>query len=304
MGDFRFDFYEAAIAGIRLWCSALETEAPRTLVGYQPARGDVGDFDDAGAGEHKTSAELLFAAMPGEAQDGRARYNELRALVEAGNPDEGHYFTHPLEGTFRVKIGEFRTSIRNGVLSASITFTRVGARAAAVASVGASIAPESGLAAVSAAAAAADLELAAVGLASPSPAAAAAAAGRWAEPDVAPRTVFTELGTESQRIQDEIAGLDLLGDLDFWPAYKTMIGLHYALASAADAATADVAAVFGLLVDRPTPLRAILARVYGGRGGAARFDQVIKLNDISAPGRVPAGTTLLLPAVTPTPRRD
>lgn len=303
MADFPDNFYESSIAGIRLWCSSIETESPRSLVGYQPARGDVESFDDAGAGEHKTSAELIFAAMPGEAKTARARWDELRALVEAGNPEEGHYFTHPLEGTFRVKVGDFRTTLRNGRLEVSITFTRVGARSS-VSALGPSVAPESGLAAVTSASAAATLELAAVGLSSPAPAAATEAATRWAEPDVSPRTVFTELGTESQRIQDEIAGLDLLSDLDFWPAYKTMIGLHYALASAADAATAEVSSVFALLVDRPTPLRAIVARVYGGRGAGERYDQVVKLNDVGNPGRIPPGTTLLLPSIAPTPRRS
>jgi hypothetical protein len=300
-GDFNFALYDATLAGVRLWCSSVETEAPRTLVGYIPARGDAEEYDDAGAGEHKTSVELLFAQMPGEARTGRDRYNELRALVEAGNPEDGHYFTHPLEGTYRVKIGEFRTMLGNGQLRVSATLTRVGARLA-VSALGAAVAPEAGLEAVTSAADAADAALDTAGLSSPAPAAATAAATRWAEPDVAPRTVFTELGTESQRIQDEIATLDLTNDLDLWPAYKTMVELHYALVGAADAATAEVAAVFQLLVDRPTPLRALIAAIYGSRGAAEKYEQIIKLNDIGNPARVPAGTTLLLPAREPTPR--
>lgn len=295
------DYYTATIANIRLWCSSIDTEAPRSLVPYAPARGDVTEIDDAGAGEVKTTAELLFVEMAGE-RPAIERFRALAALVAGGNPDEGFYFSHPIAGTGRVKIGEFRHTFTGGTLAATIGLTRVGDRAA-VSPVGPAVSPDAGAEAVKVAADAADAELAAVGLTGASPAAAAAAAQRWADTDVAPRTVFTELGTESQRIEDEIASLDLVGDLDFWPAYKTLVNLRYALTSAADGATAEVADVFGFLVDTARPLRAIVASVYGARRAAETYGQVVSLNDVSNPARIPAGTTLLLPALAPAPRR-
>lgn len=296
------EFYEVTLASVRLWCASFEADQPRTLVGYAPARGDMNEFDDVGAGEHKTTVELLFADMPNEPKSGLDRFRDLKALVDAGNPEEGYYFSHPIDGTFRVKIGDFRYSYTDGRLTATASLTRVGTRGS-VASIGPAVSPDAGAEAVQVAADNATRELAAVGLTAPSPAAAAAAAERWSEVDVAPRSVFTELGTESQRIEDDIAKLNLLGDLEFWGAYKSLVDLRHQLTAAADAATAEVAEVFSLFVSAARPLRTIIASVYGSAAAREKFDQVAKLNDISTPARITPGTVLLMPAPDPTPRR-
>lgn len=292
------EFYEARIAGVRLYIASLDTDAPRDLVKHRPVSGDDVEVDDRGRGEHTTDVELLFATMPGETQSPKARFDAFNALVNKGNGAEGYYFTHPVEGTYRVAIGAFRYSLRNGVIRATATFTRVGTIEAVV-PIGPSVSPEAGLEAVTAAADAATAALDDVDLESDVPAEAVATATRWADPDVSARAVFLEVGSASKRIQGEIDALDLVSDLLLWPAYRALIELQHALAGAADAATAEVANVFSLLIERPTPLRAICARVARGTSTSAEdlYAQVMRLNDVATPARIPTGTTLIVPVL-------
>lgn len=295
------DFYEAQLGGVRLYLASADTDAGRTLVEHRPTRGDQVEVDDRGQGPHRTRVDLLFVTMAG-APPPLDRLRKLVALVAAGNPD-GFFFSHPVEGTYRVAIGDFSHSLgTSGQLRASASLVRMEAPTAAVTPIGPGVSPDAGLEAVTASAGAVADELADADLESDVPAAVVASVGRWAEVDTAVRTVFMEAASISQQIQDEMARLELAADLRLWPAYKAMVTLAASVQAAAEAATAEVATVFRLRVSAATALRALVARVYGSRLAAERLAQVIKLNDAGNPARIPAGTELIMPALAPAPR--
>ena len=295
------EFYDCTLAGVRLYLSDLSVEGGRTLVEQQPSRGDDNDVDDRGRGPHRARCSLLFVPMEGEAEP-LERLRRLIAMVNKG-ADDGFTFTSPIEGTYRVRIGEFRYDLtQSGRLSATATLVRVSTSEPAVAPVGQAVSPEAGAEAVAAAADLASADLAAANLSSNVPRLAAAAAARWAEPTTSPRSVFLEVATITSQIQDEIAALELGGDLQLWPAYRALVELADQVIAAATSATATAGAVFRLLVDRPTPLRVLVARVYGAAQVADRMTEIIRLNDLATPGRVPAGTELVLPALRPDSR--
>ena len=296
------EFFDASLAGVRLWLSGLSAEAGRTLVENQPTRGDDNDVDDRGRAPRRWRVSLLFATMPGETEAPVNRLRRLIALVDKGS-DDGFTFTSPVEGTCQVRIGDFTYELgQSSRLTASATLVRIGTSEPAVIPLGPAVSPEAGAEAVTAAADRTTTELAAVNLESDVPAAAAAAAERWADPATSPREVFLEVASLTSQIQDEIAALELGGDLQLWPSYKSMVELADQAIGAANAATATAGAVFRLLIDRPTPLRVIAARVYGAALAAERMAEIVRLNDLATPGRVPSGTELIMPATRPSAR--
>jgi nucleoid-associated protein YgaU len=50
-------------------------------------------------------------------------------------------------------------------------------------------------------------------------------------------------------------------------------------------------------VTEPMPARLLCAQVYGAAAAEERARQVVELNRIRTPGRIPPGTTLKMPAV-------
>lgn len=65
------------------------------------------------------------------------------------------------------------------------------------------------------------------------------------------------------QLNTAVADLDLATSLERWPAYQAMILLISAVQRASEALTADVERLISLRVDRPLPLLAICAEVYG-----------------------------------------
>lgn len=296
------EFYEASLAGVRLWLASLSAEGGRTLVEQQPTRGDENDVDDRGRAPRRWRVSLLFADMPDETESPADRLRRLIATLEAGS-DDGFAFTSPIEGTCQVRVGEFTHELgANGRLTASATLARLGAQAPAVIPLGPAVSPEAGAEAVTASAGRATAELEAVNLESNVPSSCAAAAVRWTDPATSPRQVFLEVASLTSEIQDEIVALELGGDLQLWPAYRSLVELASQTIAAANAVTATAGAVFRLLVDRPTPLRVIAARVYGAVLAAERMAEIVRLNDVGTPGMVPAGTSLVMPARRPAAR--
>lgn len=296
------EFYDATLAGVRLWLASLSAEGGRTLVEQQPTRGDDNDVDDRGRAPRRWRVTMLFAEMPGEQEAPVDRLRRLIAALEAGS-DDGFAFTSPIEGTCQVRVGEFTHELgMNGRITASATLSRLAAGTPAVIPLGPAVSPEAGAEAVTAAAGRATAALEEVNLESDVPSSCAAAAARWTDPATSPRQVFLEVASLTSQIQDEIVALELGGDLQLWPSYRSMVELASQTIAAANAVTSTVGAVFRLLVDRPTPLRVLAARVYGAVLAAERMAEIVRLNDLGTPGMVPAGTSLVMPARRPASR--
>lgn len=292
MADLHF---EASFGGIPLLLGSIETEDGRDIAVQSPSRGDRHYLQDRGARLGKAECEILFVDQPGLAPY-LDRFLEFRALVARGEPQ---IFVHPLYRTSYLARAEAAPN------SAEAAAQRVRCRCTFLPEdqpqpatpAGAGVAPIAGAESVAVAAAAADAALAATGLSSSAPSDAREFfATSSNSPDLDPQAMITGVATLTGRINDAIAELDLASSLDRWPAYQAMVGLLAAVRLAGEAATSDFQQLITVRPDRARALLSICAETYGPDRAVEMADRVARINRVRTPNRVPAGTTLKMPA--------
>lgn len=274
---------------VRLYIADLDGDLGRSLVVHEPSTGNAFTLQDRGEKPDRTNAVVVFCTVPTETDHWKKRYDAFKALRDKG---EAQLFVHPLHGSYIAKIGECRlmmSSETDGV-TLSVEFIRDG-DVVAVSDVGAGITPAAGPEAVSMAATDVDASLAELGLSSTVPAEAVVASEAWAEaeePDS--RTVFAELGSLVAKVEDEVVRLELLTDLDRWPAYRDMVILRAHLVDAAAAVASFSQQIAEYVVLRSIPARVLGAQIAGARYAEAFAKEFVLLNDLASPGLVPPGT--------------
>jgi hypothetical protein len=286
---------EAMFGDMPLLIASIETDDGRDIAVQSPARGSRHFLQDRGAKLGKADCEILFVNEPGKPSF-TDRFERFRALVAQGEPQ---IFSHPLLGV------SYRARAEGGRHSASADALRIVYRCAFLPEeepqptvpIGASTAPAAGLASVTVAVAAANGALASTGLSSSVPSEALEQTTALSDSsDFDPQAAIVGVATLTGRINDAIAELDLAAHIERWPAYQAFIGLIAAVQRFGDSVRSDVDQLISLRTDTPRPLLAICQEVYGAELAAERADQVARLNRIRTPNRVPAGTTLKLPA--------
>jgi hypothetical protein len=286
---------EAMFGDMPLLIASIETDDGRDIAVQSPARGSRHFLQDRGAKLGKADCEILFVNEPGKPPF-IDRFERFRALVAQGEPQ---IFSHPLLGI------SYRARAEGGRHSASSTEHRIVYRCAFLPEeepqptvpIGVSTAPAAGLAAVTVAVAEANEALASAGLSSSVPSEALEQTTALSvSSDFDPQAAIVGVATLTGRINDAIAELDLAAHIERWPAFQAFIGLIAAVQQFGDSVRSDVDQLISLRTDAPRPLLAICQEVYGAELAAERADQVARLNRIRTPNRVPAGTTLKLPA--------
>jgi hypothetical protein len=288
-------FLRASFGNLRLWVSSMSSSIGRTQVVQTPARGDSHGLDDRGRELERTQCEIVFCQIPSEPDHHLDRYATFKEMVAEGKPQ---VFTHPLHGSYRAVIGDCQV-VAEGAdrvvvqvdflqLEPPIEVFEVATGATALAG------PE----ATATAAAAADSALAEADLESDVPGEASAMVEGWEDSEAPAATVYAEAGASIRAIDDLIESLQLATDLTRWPAYRAMVQLRARVRDAAAAAAQTSASLMEFVVEVPTPLRVILATVYGADADIEDLTrQVRELNGIRVPGLVPAGVTLKLPSL-------
>jgi hypothetical protein len=219
----------------------------------------------------------------------------FRALVAAGDPQ---IFSHPLIGTYRARA-------EGGRHSADSQTKQVRYQCAFLPEdepqpttpTGAGVAPVASVETVTVAAAAATDALTAENLTSTAPQNAIDfIVGAVNSADVDSQGVIGGVSDLTGQINSAIDELDLATHIDRWPVYQAMINLLSAVQLAGQALVADSEEMISLRIDRPIPLLSLCAEIYGPELATDRADRVTRINRIRTPNRVPAGTTLRLPA--------
>ena len=292
-------FYRATLDSVQLWISELTTDRSRSVVIHPPAAGDGGVVQDRGQVTGvPADARLLFDYMRGDSLTPLDRLNEFKALLDG----EDHTFTHPVEGSYKCKLGRFRYTINeSGTITADLELIATQPVRDALRAGTASI-PAAGTGLVDAAADAFTAEFEDAGLDDEGLGAlASASADDWVAADTTnPRQVLVQTGQLSTSLSDKASGL--ANDHETWEAFKRTVLLGESVYVAAKTVLSDSSSTIDVLYGNDTTLRALLAAEFGADEVDLRYQQVIDLNDLATPGFIEAGTQLQLPAKPPRAR--
>lgn len=287
-------YLEAAYGGVPLDLAVVDTTGGRSLAITELSRGDLPVVQDRGRATRRVSCEVLFIERDDIAEDPLDRFLAFKAMAEDGTP---RLFRHPLDGSFLAAVEqlEYRLDSEAQEVSATCAFVAVG-DVVAVTLAGTGGSAVAGAQDVATAAQAVNDELDALGLSSSVPDDCTTAADGWAGAESPnPRRVLLEISSLTQQIAQDIADGGLTTDIDNWAAYRAYTVLEYRLRAAAEAATATTTRIFTELVREPIALRALVARRYGAASAEQRYREVLELNDLRRPGRIPQGTRLKMP---------
>lgn len=288
-------FFQATWGRHKLWCSAVSTDNSRTQVVHELTSGDVHPVQDRGMRARRTRCTLLFDDFPGESSTPLDRFRQLKASIDSGAEA---IFTHPVDGSYLAKVGEFTYDIdaNSNITGVSIEFIAT-EEIEAVSPAGAGASGISGEGSVTQAADDLQVALDDAGIESTIPVDAVAAQESWTSSDVvSARQVLVDTAALSDRLSTLIEDEGLEDDLELWELYRASIMMGDAIRSAAIAATSEVPSVFVLRVRSSVSLLPLAANIYGGSEAEDRARQIADLNDIRTPGWIPAGTDLLMPA--------
>lgn len=296
------DLFETTWGSIRLWCSSITTSAPRTQVTYELSTvtsPDEHPTTDRGPGVEKITCSLLFDQMP---RDPTPPLDRFKAFIAQKNRGDVELFTHPIEGSFPVRIGEFTYQIDedSNVVDATAEFIVAGEMQPVIAARTA-LASTTGTDSVSARAEVLSGLLDDLDLLEDGPTVAdqaVTAVESWSESDEIPtRDILNDAANVSSGIDALIQDLGLEDDLALWPTYQAAILLQETFRSSALAATSETDSLFFLKVNSPTSVLALVTRIYGGVEADMRDRQVRSLNVIDAPGgMIRSGTELAMPS--------
>jgi prophage DNA circulation protein len=281
----------ASFGGVRLDLGSFETKSGRSLVVHELTRGDQAVVQDRGRATPRTSCVILFVEREGVG-DSLTRFETFRKLVDSGDP---HVFRHPIDGSYLARVEGFDYAVDSEAneITVSCDFIGVGERTSVKA-----VPPtlSDGLVDVSAATSAARNELAETNSEAPSLDNADTVAESWSDSEsVSPRQVTLELQTAVSRLQYDAEELRLSSDIERWQSFKHFVYVQAALRSAAKFATSSTAETFEVTVREPTPLRSLVASIYGARMAESRLSDVLALNDLATPNSIPAGTVVIMP---------
>jgi len=299
-------YFESMFGNMPLLIASIDTDEGRDIAVQSPARGSRHYLQDRGAKFGKADCEILFVDEPGKASY-LDRFQQFRALIAQG---EAQIFSHPLIGTYRARA-------EGGRHSANSDTRQVRFQCAFLPEdepqprtpTGAGVAPVAGLETVTVAVADVKAQLSVSDVAtlqaqvpSADPTRTwlddlvgfVASAADSADADI--QAVLSGVATFTGVINGAIEALDLATSIERWPLYQAMINLISAVQLAGQALTSDAAQLISFFVAQPLPLLALCADIYGPELAADRADRVTRLNRVRTPNRVPAGTTLKMPA--------
>ncbi|HWU86206.1 MAG TPA: DNA circularization N-terminal domain-containing protein [Kofleriaceae bacterium] len=304
-------YFESSFGGVPFLAASLDTERGRDIAVQSPSLGDRHTLRDRGLKQQRTTCEILFIDQPGLAPY-TDRCDEFVALAEKPEPQ---IFSHALHGSFRARAGELTVRADGGAREIRVSCQILRDEPPeTVLPVAGGTNPAAGVESVTAAAATASEALLELGdAAAPDLAADAREDGiRYAElagiadtvaawndagDELDSQQVFLEVASAVDRIDALTEDLELLSDITRWQAYRDVVRLRYEVVRAGEAFTAAARSTFDVYVEQPRPVLAICAEIYGAAQARERAEEVAANNRLRTPGRVPAGTTLKMPAV-------
>lgn len=284
-------YFDAAFGDQRILVSQIDTDGGRDIAVSSPSRGNKHVLMDRGEKFGPTTCEILFVDQPRLAPY-TDRYDAFRALVKAGEPQ---IFSHPLDGSYLARAEATHTHASSETKEIRVTCTFYPeSELQSVFPSGAGVSSAAGLESVSVAAGDVDDALSDLGIdTSDVPTTCLAKVQEWNDAeDLDSQEVFLGVASLTEQISDAIDALDLATDITRWSAYKAMIALRYQVMLAGEALTSAEDRLIDITIDRPLPLLAVCAELYGGALAPDVSAKIAKINRIRTPGLIPAGTRL------------
>jgi prophage DNA circulation protein len=290
--------YESSFGGVRLDVQSTTDDLSRALVRYKYPNRDGADVADMGAEEWVTRCRLIF--WPRDGQDARAAFLGFMEVVKRGR---SQVFSHPIFGERNCKVGQLSAAAEFGTrdvimveaefvedtVDAATFPTGAGAPVASsvqeIAAISADI--DSGLVDVN------EREDLDEPISTDVGKDAVTAVTGWSEDEsLTERDVRYEAASLAADIEAETDRLELATHLDRYPLVAAFARLHFAIRNAAEAFIQRSPKAFEITVPAPTPLLVIAAQTYGADQAGDRYEELLELNDIRTPNRIPAGTVL------------
>lgn len=294
-----FALYSASWGGVRFWVQSLRFPGGRDLVVHSPSSGDAHVVQDRGPTLRKAQLSMVLADFPGTVGTPADRLRELLAMVADGRP---RVFSHPVYGSYLASMGEFTSSIGDDSTPVVECELLPVEEIQALTAIGGGVDDLPNTAGIDAAANALDAQLEEVGLSSAGATADARSCATAWEDGASARQVLVDVERITAAIGAELEDLGLADDLALWPALRAYVELADAVTAGANATAGAAPVTFQLLLTETASLRPLMSAIYGAAEADARYEEAIAANDLRAPGRIPAGTTLTLAAVPPRPR--
>jgi prophage DNA circulation protein len=292
--------YESSFGGVRLDVLSTQDDLSRALARYKYPHRDGADVEDMGGEELVTNCRVIF--FPRDGQDARSAFLDFIAVTKRGVTQT---FVHPLFGEIRAKAGKIGVAAEFGTrdtIMVDVEFVEdtaeagmfpagAGAPVASsvdeVKSIGTDI--DNGLVDVNDGLIEDDEEPISTTVHTE----AITAVTAWEEDDtLTERDVRFAASTLANRIDSETDRLELAFDVSRYPLVTAFTRLHWAVRRAAEAFIQRTPRLFEITVAAPRPLLVIAAETYGADQASTRYEQLLSLNDIRTPNRVPRGTVL------------
>lgn len=294
--------FEASYGGVRLDIQVTEDEESRILQRSEYPYVTGADIKDRGGMARVTQCHIVFFHNDDDllidrtgSQDFRKRFDTLRALKNAGEPQT---FVHPIDGEFTALIGNFRWSASSeprDMIVVDCTFeecTTVAAVSGLTPGTAKRIGPQDVDADADTLRAAIhkghedDPELtddtSACDLAS-------SIVHGWDELQKDSRTINLELVRASNALDAMNDSLELASNLRRYPILRAITGLRSNLRLAAENFQQRTPRLIEIEVKAPVPLLVLMGRVYGARQASRRADEFNDLNDVRNPARIEPG---------------
>jgi hypothetical protein len=287
-------YFDSSFGDVPMLITSLRTERGRDIAVHSPANGDVHTLANQGKRLKRATADILFCDQPNQAPYDE-RYQAFVKLIEDGEP---RIFSHPIDGSYVARGEMVDTEVDAGERSIRVTAVFLHEQnEKPVIDPAAGINPLAGVESVSVAADRTINVLDEFELESSVPGDIKAAVESWGEAsNLDSQEVFLGVASMTQQIDAEISRLALLEDLALWVPYREMVLLRYELVRAAEAFTSDASTLIEIFVEQPSPVMSLAAELYGAALAQQRRDDIVKINRIRTPARVPAGARLKVPA--------
>lgn len=302
-------FFQSAWGKVRLWLSNISTSDGRKQVVKEYTRGDLPDVQDRGKVPRRTRCSILFDMFPSDPIDPIDRLEMLIAEVADSATTGPKLFAHPIYGTYLAAIEDFDHTIDDsGTIAATATFIAT-EDTGVIFTFATGISQEIDADALNNASDFLDSQLADFGLTTKLTSQARSLADQFQravnqandqiDAQLAKtsglRNTLVGVASISDQLWAEQDRLQVTANTAMWPVFRAYVLLGEAVRSAAVASTPQVESLITVRVDGAMSLWSLLTKTYGARKAPARRGDVMALNSLKTPARIPSGTILVLP---------
>lgn len=278
---------EARYADVTIGITSLQQEAGQDWATSSPTRGSNHTLQPRGLKIRRTPCEIAFVGP-----DFEERWRKFDELANVEDP-QPQIFVHPLRGSYLAIVEGWTYAISEvgNLITGSCTFVE-SSPPAPPSPVAAASSATSGTAGVRIVKDKADAAALAAGTTFVEGTEALAVSEEWASSDgIDARSVQAQLDATTSKINARLDQLKPSNNAE-WQLFKSMLRVNYQLRMSALAVIAEGEAASEFVVEAGAPLIAIARRLYGGAQAQERAEDLRRLNNLRAPGYVPAGTRL------------